>query len=217
MPSTGPHYAHAPGPYPSPAPAPPAAAAAVAVTSASAAASGSSPSSWLTTLSSQLASLPPSVRAVGLVVLCVGLLFLVSSYFKWNPFVSGEAEGKKAAAAVANSKAGGPASSGSPATAALVPLVHAAAEAATKAGKAANPYQQLLHVQWAMANLQAVHKVSPDISNEQLSEASGIHVSKLEEFLNRAQSSCIQQLGSGNKASSSASAASAEQGGGDGR
>jgi hypothetical protein len=77
--------------------------------------------------------------------------------------------------------------------AAAAKLVREAAESAKRAAAAENPYQQLLHVQWAMAKLESAREVTGG-NTEALSAMSGVHVGKLEAFLEKAQEMCAQRL-----------------------
>jgi hypothetical protein len=86
-----------------------------------------------------------------------------------------------------------------PAPAAAAKMVREAADSAKRAAAAENPYQQLLHVQWAMAKLGAAREVAGgDAENgggdAELSAESGVHVAKLEAFLTKAQEMCAQRL-----------------------
>lgn len=171
-------------------------------------------------LVARFAALPPGVRAFGMITLGVGILFALSSWFGWGlPWDKKGKEGARAGGSSSGDSSGS--SPPSPAAAASPPaslssvtqLIRIAAESATKAGKATNPYQQLLHVQWAMANLQAARKVS-GLPDDALSEASGIHVAKLEEYLKSSQQACIQQLEANRAGAAAASGQNVSEGAG---
>jgi hypothetical protein len=84
----------------------------------------------------------------------------------------------------------------------LGPLVREAALSAKQAGAAPTPYQQLLHVQWGLANLQAARRVAaeqlrgtdPAEVDQALSESCGLHVGRLGDYLSRAQRLCTDQI-----------------------
>lgn len=97
----------------------------------------------------------------------------------------------------------------------LGPLVRDAAASAKQAGSAPTPYQQLLHVQWGLANLQAARRVAGEQMrgketaevDQALSESCGLHVGRLGEYLSRAQQLCTDQIeraGAAGKAASKA-------------
>jgi hypothetical protein len=99
-------------------------------------------------------------------------------------------------------RAGRGSSSSSSPLAPLGPLVREAAASAKQAGAAPTPYQQLLHVQWGLANLQAARRVAGEQLrgkdaaevDQALSESCGLHVGRLGDYLSRAQQLCTDQI-----------------------
>lgn len=81
-------------------------------------------------------------------------------------------------------------------------LVRDAAGSAKQAGSAETPYQQLLHVQWGLANLQAARRVAAghmrgkttEDVDAALSQSCGLHVGRLGDYLSRAQQLCTEQI-----------------------
>lgn len=81
-------------------------------------------------------------------------------------------------------------------------LVRDAAGSAKQAGSAETPYQQLLHIQWGLANLQAARRVAAghmrgkttEDVDAALSQSCGLHVGRLGDYLSRAQQLCTEQI-----------------------
>jgi hypothetical protein len=85
---------------------------------------------------------------------------------------------------------------------AVVGLVRDAAQSAKQAGAAKTPTDQLLHIQWGLANLKAARSISQadrgieedEQLDAMLSVASGMHVGRLGSYLDRAQALCVERM-----------------------